>query len=169
MNLGAKGKKSGQVAMEVMAYMGFFMLVFMVVLLFLLSDFNADITRREFILAKQTAGQLVDYTDFIAKAGPGYWANFSVPERINGRTYNASFVSSGWLYIAVDNSDGMSFSYPTGLSNIRDGRVSGDYLPKNNEITYTDSDNILRTKVTVDTSKGWIFFNYTNDGVLLVK
>jgi len=162
-------KKRGQVSMEVMAYMGFFMLMFVFILLFLLSDFNADITKREYILAKQTAGQVADYTQFIAKAGPGYWANFSLPQRINGRSYMARFVSSGWLYIDVDNSDGMSFAYPIALANIRDGRVSGDNLPKNKQETYVDSDGLLRTEVTVDASKGWIFFNYTNNGELLVK
>ena len=158
--------------MEVMVYLGFFMLVFVFVLILLLSDFNSDINRRQYILAKQTAGQVADYTQFISKAGVGYWANFSLPQRISGRKYNASFVSSGWLYINVDSDEGMSFAYPTGHSNIRDGRTGTDILPNNRYSKYYDSEGILRHQVVVDASKGWIFFNYTEDEngpVLLVK
>ncbi|MFH0927226.1 MAG: hypothetical protein V1822_01480 [Candidatus Micrarchaeota archaeon] len=157
-----KLRKKGQVSMEVMAYLGFFMLVFVAVLIFLLSGFNTDISKREFVLAKQTAGQIADDTQFIAKAGPGFWANFSVPQRINGRTYIARFVSSGRLYIDVDDPSGMSFSYPIAVSNIRPGWSGTDNLPNNKYSTYIDSDGIEREAVVVDASKGWIAFNYTN-------
>ena len=158
--------------MEIMVYLGFFMLVFVFVLMFLLSDFNSDINRREYILAKQTAGQISDYTEFISNAGVGYWANFSVPQRISGKAYVVKFVSSGWLYVVTQNDEGLSFAYPTGHANIRQGWDSTDYLPNNKYKNYTDTEGILRHEVTVDASKGWIAFNYTTDAngpVLLVK
>ena len=157
--------------MEVMVYIGFFMLIFVFVLISMLSDFNADINRRQFTLAKQTAGQIEDYTQFISKAGPGYWANFSIPKRINGQPYIIRFANSGWLYVEVENEQGMSFSYPIAHTNIEldyDSRLS-----ENGQTLYLPTpDNSYTRLVHIGASKGWISFNHTmRDGqpVILVK
>jgi len=160
-----KTAKRAQVAMEVMVYLGFFMLVFVFVLLFMLPGFNADVNKREFIFARETAGQIADYSQFIIKAGPGYWANFTMAQKINGREYNATFVSSGWLYIDLADSDGMGFAYPLAVSNIRAG-------PGAEEKVYSDTDGIIRYAAVVRSHKGWIAFNYTdtpNGPVILVN
>lgn len=168
----SRHSKHGQVSMEIMAYMGFFMLIFVFILISMLSDFNSDITRRQFTLAKQTAGQIEDYTQFISKAGPGYWGNFSIPKNVNGRPYIIRFVSSGWLYVEVEGEQVMAFSSPTAHSNILPGWSALDKPAKNSHSTYIDSDGILRQNVVVDGSKGWLFFNYTTAGgspAILVK
>ncbi len=162
--------------MEVMVYMGFFMLMSAFVIMFLLSEFNSDINRREYMLAGQTAGQIDDNVQFVMMAGPGFWANFSIPTKILSNNYKVRFVSSGWLYVDVfdwdtKNRGDLAIFYPTALSNIRPGWDASEGLV-NSYSTYIDSDGLLRHEVVIDASKGWIFLNHTQNlsgSYILVK
>jgi len=158
-------KMHGQASAELMVYIAFFMLIFVVFLLFMLSDFNTDISRRQFIYTKATADQVGDYAAFAIAAGPGFSANFSIPTHISGKEYAIRFVSSGWMYIDInDDRRGLtSYAYPLGFANFSLGCSPSSQCPQNSQRKYTAVDGALYEETKISPAKGWIFFNHTRD------
>lgn len=150
------GKKA-QASMEVMIYLGFFMLVFVFFTFYVLLEFNQDIQRREFMLSRSAAYQVADCAKFVLSAGPGTSSNFTIPKNINGRPYLIRFVSSGWIYIDTNDAGGseQQFSYPIGFANFE--QVGGGYTD-----TYKGADGKTYNMVEVSPAEGTLFFNYTS-------
>ncbi|MFH1306254.1 MAG: hypothetical protein ABIH83_01175 [Candidatus Micrarchaeota archaeon] len=152
-----RGCKKAQVSMEVMIYIAFFMLMFVFFTLFIISSFNADIQKREFMLARATVNQVGDYAKFVLDGGPGFSAKFNIQEEVNGEPYRLRFVSSGWIYADVEGRDGeeMSFAYPIGFGNftLPGGGYSHEY----------NAGGVHYTVVEVYSSSGAISFNYITD------
>ncbi len=124
-------KKSGhfgQAAVEVLVYVGFFLLIFVVINLFFILQVSGDISQRQYALAQTTAGQLSDDLQMALLAGPGFNASFLLPSNINGHRYVAQFYKSS-LYVIVDSApvpgvgDASSYAtrlyYPLGTSNVK--------------------------------------------------
>ncbi|MFA5108058.1 MAG: hypothetical protein WC492_00825 [Candidatus Micrarchaeia archaeon] len=159
--------KRGQASVEIMVYLGFFMLMFVFFSLFIISDFNNEVQQRKFLMAKETANQIADYANFVLEAGPGTAANFSIPSNINGKDYNLTFTSSGWMYVNVQDDDvGMiSFPHPIGYKNYRMGCLHEPQCPKNFERTYVDlfAPYTVYSIYVVDGQKGWLYLNYSSD------
>jgi len=154
-----------QASAELMVYLAFFMLIFVVFLLFMLSDFNSDISRRQFIYTKATADQVGDYAAFAIAAGPGFSANFSIPTHISGKEYSIRLVSSGWMYVDIDDEvrGPTSYSYPLGFSNFSLGCSPSSQCTQNSHRRYISVEGIPYEETKISPAKGWIFFNHTRD------
>ncbi|MDE1798042.1 MAG: hypothetical protein KGH63_01390 [Candidatus Micrarchaeota archaeon] len=108
------GSSRGQAAVEVLVYVGFFLLVFVVVSLFFVLQVGQDISQRQYRLAQSTAGQVSDDLQLALQAGPGFNASFILPPRINGFTYAARFYKTS-MYIELDSNPPTRFYYPIGV------------------------------------------------------
>lgn len=121
-NLGrTKNALRGQSSIEVMVYIGFFLLLFVSFSMFMLLQLNNDIQNREYYLAGQIAGQIADYARLAVDGGDGFEGRFQIPDNINGKPYNITFRNSGWIYVEILDDEAITpvvFPYPLGFRNV---------------------------------------------------
>jgi hypothetical protein len=111
----------GQSSVEVMVYIGFFLLLFVSFSMFMLMQLNNDIHNREYYLAGQVAGQVADYARLAVDGGDGFSASFKIPNNIDGKPYNITFRNSGWIYVEVIDPEAITpavYPYPLGFRNV---------------------------------------------------
>jgi hypothetical protein len=95
----------GQAAVEVLIYMGFFMLIFVSLLVLFLLQVNQDVVQRQQLLSQSTAAQVAQDVELAMLAGPGFNATFPIPDRIGGQPYELYFNDAGYMYINITNSN----------------------------------------------------------------
>jgi hypothetical protein len=110
----------------VLVYVGFFLLIFVVINLFFILQVSQDIRQRQYALAEAVGGQVADDMQLALQAGPGFNATFILPPKINGQPYVVQFYKSS-IYVIVESAPvpGLSgggydsrFFYPLGTSNV---------------------------------------------------
>jgi len=120
----------GQAAIEVLVYMGFFMMIFVSLSVMFLSQINQDVVQREYRLSQSIAAQIADDVNTAQLAGPGFNATFPIPRQISGRNYFLNFSDQGILSIqlqpkgkdlAFTQYNVTTFTFPLSTRNIRLG------------------------------------------------
>ncbi len=165
----------GQSSVEVMVYLGFFMLMFVSLSILFLSQVHQDISQREIQASQSIASQVAQNVDLALLAGIGFNATFPIPENINGRQYSLNFTNSSSLYVYIDQgplSAPEVFYFPLSTRNIRLGCFDPDPLcPGNQQSTYTDVQGNLRQEWGVNASKGTLHIETVQDasGALLLE
>ncbi len=165
----------GQAAIEVLVYMGFFMLIFVSMSVMFLTQINQDVVQREYQLSQSIAGQIADDVMTAQLAGPGFNATFPVPGKISGRNYMLNFSNQGWLYVTLEptKSGGYPtvFLFPLSTRSIKlgcDGTATPLDCPGNGEKTLA-----LHTYRWVNTSDGFLHVenvgNSTSGAILRVS
>jgi len=89
----------GQAAVELLSYWAFFFLAFVVLLAYLTNVSQSQLASSQYEVAAQYANELGGYYDFAFRAGDGFSGTFPLHKEILGRGYNATFYSSGNLYL----------------------------------------------------------------------
>ncbi|MFN3909624.1 MAG: hypothetical protein ACK4J0_00105 [Candidatus Anstonellaceae archaeon] len=162
-----KGKKA-QISVEVMAYISFLILVFVLFSFYLLLNFNSEIKNRQYLLLREEGEQIAQYFLFVLNSGPGTTFKFSVKPYLSypfGQKSNFSILISnknGWLYIVTKSSTGTNtntpwFSFPIGFKNF--------VCNPNQPPSLVPSCKVNGQTIEIDPSKGWIFLNYTSNKI----
>lgn len=165
----------GQSSVEVMVYLGFFMLVFVSLSILFLSQVHQDISRREAQLSQSVASQVAQSVDISLLAGPGFNATFPIPQAIGGRPYSLNFTDAGSLYVYIDqgeNNPSQVFYFPLSTRNIQLGCEDPDPLcPGNQRSAYFDVQGNWRHEWGVNASKGTLHIENVLDssGASLLK
>ncbi len=153
----------GQAAVEVLVYLGFFLLVFVSLSMMFMLQINQDIIQREYLLSRQVAAQVAVEVDMALEAGPGFNATFPVPTQVAGQPYALVFTDAGSLYVQVAPGRAQSvpslFYFPLSTRRIALGCAEPDEAcPGNRMGTYRDSNTdrtgLLRTEWRVNVSDG---------------
>ena len=122
----------GQAAIEVLVYMGFFMLVFVSLSVMFLSQIGQDVVQREYRLSQSISAQIADDVDTAQLAGPGFNATFPVPRQISRRNYMLNFSDQGVLAVELESPQlgqpPTVFAFPLSTRSIRLG-CDGAYSP----------------------------------------
>ena len=116
----SRGKR-GQAAVEVLAYAGFFFMVFVAAVSIFLQVQNQELSRAEHSYAQEIAYGFADSIHTAFVAGPGFVETVNVPKDILGKRYwllvsYSKDASAGTGYVYVDWLSGgknESFSAPT--------------------------------------------------------
>ncbi len=122
----------GQSSVEVLVYLGFFMLMFVSLSILFLSQVHQDISRRETQLSQSVASQVAQSVDLALLAGPGFNATFPIPSSIGGRPYSLNFTDGGSLYVYIDQgalSPPQVFYFPLSTRNIQLGCADQNHNP----------------------------------------
>ena len=156
-----------QAAVEVLVYLGFFLLVFVSLSMMFMLQINQDIVQREYMLSRQLAAQVAGEVDMAIEAGPGFNATFPVPAQVAGQPYALVFTDAGSLYVQVAPSRTQSvpslFYFPISTRRISLGCANPNDDPDspcygNKMSTYRDSNTdrtgLLRTEWRVNVSDG---------------
>ena len=154
--------RHGQSSVEVLVYLGFFMLMFVSLSLLFLSQVHQDISQREMQLSQSVAAQVAQSVDLALLAGPGFNATFPIPESISGRPYSINFTDDGSLYIYIDRgelSPPQVFYFPLSTRSIVLGcidlpRSPASPCPGNQMHPYIDVQGRPRMEWGVNASKG---------------
>ena len=158
----ARGQSSlrGQSSVEVLVYLGFFMLLFVSLSVVFLSQVNQDVVLRQTRLSQATAAQVAQSVDIALLAGPGFNATFPIPTQIGGRNYSINFTNAGSLYIYINNGANAApqvFFFPLSTRNISLSCVNPNAACLGNiQYTYTDVRGMTRTEWGVNATKGTI-------------
>lgn len=99
--MATKNKKSGQAAIEALAYVGIFLFLTVFFSIFLLQQQASEMRERQFRLSTEVAGQIADAITLGSLAGPGFNATFRIPPQILGRGYAINLSSTGSLFITL--------------------------------------------------------------------
>lgn len=156
--------RRGQSSVEVLVYLGFFMLMFVSLSILFLSQVHQDISRREAQLSQSVASQVAQSVDLVLLAGPGFDATFPIPEAINGRPYSLNFTDAGSLYVYIDQgaqNPPQVFYFPLSTRSIILGCVdpfhdSASPCKGNQQHPYLDAQGYWRMEWGVNASKGMI-------------
>lgn len=153
--------RKAQSSVEVLIYVSFFILVFVLLNLSFVLQVSQEISQRQFLLAQSSAAQIAQYADLALAAGPGFEARFSIPTAIQGRPYTLHFTDSGSLYVVVAPARGESalqMYFPLSLRNIAlsctDPPATGTLCPGNYRNSYVDASGSARNEWVVDARKG---------------
>ena len=168
---GASSRSShGQAAVEVLIYMGFFMMIFVSFTVILLVQVNQDVARRQQQVSQSVADQVGQDVDLAILAGPGFNATFPIPDHIAGQPYELYFNDAGYMYLNLTNSNPAAypvmFYYPLSTRRIElacDGATNPQTCPNNAKIPYIDFDGKSRTEWKVDTSDGTLHLEHAVD------
>ncbi len=152
----------GQSSVEVMVYLGFFMLMFVSLSILFLSQVHQDISNREMQASQSVASQVAQSVDLALLAGIGFNATFPVPETISGRPYSLNFTDAGSLYVYIDQgalNPPQVFYFPLSTRNIKLGCTDPTHdpsspCPGNQQSSYQDVQGNWRTEWGVNASKG---------------
>ncbi|MCL6088692.1 MAG: hypothetical protein M1530_00825 [Candidatus Marsarchaeota archaeon] len=152
-----------QAAVEVLVYLGFFLLVFVSLSLMFMLQINQDIVQREYMLSRQLAAQVAVEVDMALEAGPGFNATFPVPAQVAGQPYALVFTDAGSLYVQVAPGRTQSvpslFYFPISTRRISLGCADPNDdpdspCPGNKMNTYEDTSHQSRTEWRVNVSDG---------------
>ena len=150
----------GQSSVEVLVYLGFFMLMFVSLSLVFVTQVNSDIVIRQSRLSQATAAQVAQSVDIALLAGPGFNATFPIPTQIGGHNYSINFTNAGSLYIDISNGAGavpQVFFFPLSTRTISLSCVSPNAACIGNAMqTYTDIQGHPRIEWGVNATKGTI-------------
>ncbi len=146
-----------QAAVEILTYVGFFLLIFVVLSISIISQVGQDISQREFTLSRSIAAQVADDVQLALLAGPGFDATFPLPAKIDGKPYTLNLTDGGSIYVFLDPGTIQSkqFYFPSGMRNVSQG-CPPVQCPGNGYFSYTDSQGALRHAVGINASKGSI-------------
>lgn len=109
----------GQVAVEFFVYVGFFLLMFVVITMVFVNQQASELNGKEMLFVKETAAGFADYVNFAVAAGDGYSGTFSFPTKILEGDYDVRFGKNGYIYLNwTKNYERFDYVYPTN---------SGDY------------------------------------------
>lgn len=155
-------RQKGQAAVEVLVYLGFFLLVFVSLSTMLMLQLGQDITQREYMLSQEIASQISSYIDIALAAGPGFNATFDLPPQITGQDYIINFTDAGSVYIHVEKgryAEPAIFAFPLSTRKIELGCQNQNDDPSlpcygNKNGTYVDSLSATRTYWQVNVSDG---------------
>jgi hypothetical protein len=104
----------GQAAVEMMAYAGFFLLLFITFGYLFISQQATDLQARQYAAAKAIGAGAASNADLAFLAGDGFYGRFPLQTDILGQPYNLSFSSSGYVYVLWRGLSGdVTFLYPT--------------------------------------------------------
>jgi hypothetical protein len=152
-----------QAAVEVLVYLGFFLLVFVSLSMMFMLQINQDIVQREYMLSREIAAQVAVEVDMALEAGPGFNATFPVPAQVAGQPYALVFTDAGSLYVQVAPSRTQSvpslFYFPLSTRRISLGCANqnddpNSPCPGNKMSTYEDTSHRSRTEWRVNVSDG---------------
>ncbi|VVB56926.1 Uncharacterised protein [uncultured archaeon] len=158
-NLSSPSALRGQAAIEVLVYMGFFMLVFVSLSVMFLSQIGQDVVQREYRLSQSVSAQIADDVNTAQLAGPGFNATFPVPRQISGRNYSLNFSDRGVLSVQLAPTrpdwPPTVFTFPLSTRNLRLGcnGAGNPACPGNGMVTQAYG-GVLRTSWWVDTTDG---------------
>lgn len=157
----------GQAAVEVLIYMGFFMLVFVSLTVLFLMQVNQDVVRRQQQVSRSVAEQVAQDVELATLGGPGFNATFPISDRIAGQPYELYFNDAGYMYINLTNSNPdaapVMFYFPLSTRRFELGCVNVAECPDNLMYTYTDFDGKSRTAWRVGTSDGTLHIEHAVD------
>ncbi len=153
-----------QAAVEILTYMSFFLLVFVIISLSIISQVGQDISQREFSLSRSIAAQVADFVQLAMLAGPGFDATFQIPTKINGKPYSLNLTDGGSIYVYLDPGalPVRQFYFPSAMRNVSQG-CSDIACPGNGYFSYVDSQGALHHAVGINASKGWIRIQIIED------
>ncbi len=152
----------GQAAIEIMVYVGFFLMVFVVINLFFILQVSQDISQRQYTLSQSSAAQVAEDLQMALSAGPGFSYNFSIPTSISGRSYSVNITNSSSIYVQVEGGPGGAPSriyFPLGLRSIKLGSCP-DCIG-NGQWTYSTVSGQPVREIGINASKGWMQVNNT--------
>jgi len=113
--------KKAQIAVETMLYVSFFMLLLAFLTFYLLSNFNSEIQKKQYLLLRNLGEQIAAKFLFVINSAPPTYYSFSLPN-LNYFSYNYELILSntnGMLYFIAKegNIKKTYFSYPLGFRN----------------------------------------------------
>lgn len=152
--------KKGQIAMEVLAYIGFLVLVFVLFSFYLLLNFNSEIKNRQYLLIREQTEQIAQYFLFVLNSGPGTTLKVEIPSSsLFSDPASLIITNNGWIYFITGSTDSETawFSYSIGFRNFTCSR--------NQPLSLPPSCFREQNSIKVDLSKGWIFLNYTSNQI----
>jgi|GEM_PF-4128843 len=145
--------KRGQAAVELLSYWAFFFLAFVVLLAYLTGVSQSQLASSQYGLAAQYANELAGYYDFAFRAGDGFRGIFPLHKEILGREYNATFYSSGNLYVEWSAPSGQTQAIVQPLISGAIGRSAG----------------VLVSNVSIDTGVGSVRFSNVNGSIIITQ
>ena len=167
--LGFRSQRA-QAAVEVLIYLGFFMLVFTSLTVMFLSQVNQDVVLRQQQVSQSLAEQVSSDVEMAVLAGPGFNATYPLPERIGGQTYELLFNDDGYMYVNLTSSNPSAspvmFYFPLSTRRIElacDGALTPDVCPGNAQYSYTGYDGLVHKTWKVDVSDGTLHVEHTLD------
>lgn len=153
------GSLRAQAALEVLFYIGLFLLLFTVMGLLLSLQIGADARQMEYTMARSAAGQAADLFELGLLAGPGFDGNFTLSPTIAGRPYELWVTNSSSVYVATFNRDGSlsdQFYYPLSTRRVELGCAPGVDCPQGDSVLVYTSGGQRLTRITLNASKGWV-------------
>jgi hypothetical protein len=135
---------SGQAAIEVMSYAGFFLLVFVVTVAVFLQLQNQELARAENAFAQEVAYQFADQIKTASIAGSGFWQNVSLAPTINGKPYKIYVSRGGQPGVTETGLVYVEWAAPSGNQTFSAPTITSSYsaLTDGSMIT-TDADYII--------------------------
>lgn len=159
----------GQASIEILVYVGFFLLVFVIINLFFILQVSQDISQRQYVLAQSSAAQVAEDLQLALAAGPGFAYNFSIPASIGGKPYSINITNASSIYVQVDQSSTLApspspsrFFFPFGIRSVSLGcSAPNSDCPGNRVFSYTAVSGQSVREIGFNASKGWIYINNT--------
>lgn len=166
-----------QAAIEVLIYLGFFMLVFVSLTVLFLMQVNQDVIRRQQQVSNAVAEQVAQDVEIAILGGPGFNATFPIPDRIAGQQYELYFNDAGYMYINLTNSNPdappVMFYFPLSTRRIEmaSGCDSRSNCNGNQFFQYKATDGSLRKAWMVNTKDGTLHIEHATDanGMTIIR
>jgi len=134
--------KKAQIALETMLYVSFFMILLAFLSFYLLSNFKAELEKREYLILRSLGEQIAFKFLFVINSIPPTDYSFTLPN-LNYFNYNYELILSnnnGMLYFVAKegNSRKTYFSYPLGFRNFVCAQVSCCSYDSTNNLLFVD-------------------------------
>jgi hypothetical protein len=155
-------RSKGQAAIEMMAYAGFFLLVFIAFTYIFITQQASDLQSRQIDVAKGIGAGVASNADLAFLAGDGFYGRFPLQQDILGQPYTISFSSSGFVQVNWQGPTGeATFLYPTRSGAFKAGGLYVSQQP----VTRPDGTSVIL--VSPDVSIGHITMRNQGGTILI--